>query len=183
MSGSPTPTLHRSRYARRVFAVLVASLCVQVASASAASAAPVVPFVNCVLNNSNGTTTVVVGYRNPNPTAVNVPLSFNNQASPVNPPTGFAPGTNNTAFTATVTGTNYAYWLLNSDGSNYYFAFANTASTPKCAASSIPVTGSNAAGGVAGVGGLMGLTVVVKRSLRRGREPRIRGTFAAPATA
>ena len=163
-------------------AVLVTMLgAFQVASASAASAAPVVPFVNCIFNNTNGTAHVIFGYRNPNPAVVNVPLGFDNQASPVAPPTKFNPGTTANAFVATIPNGGVAYWLLNSDGSTYNLAYAGSTSTPKCAASPVPVTGTNPVGGVAGASGMVGAVLVIRRKF--GRKDKVLGTFAAPISA
>jgi hypothetical protein len=153
----------------------------QVVGAAAASAAPVTPFVNCVFNNTNGTAHIVFGYRNPNASVVNVPLSFENQASPGTPPTRFNPGTTSNAFVATIPNGDVAYWLLNSDGSTYYLAYAGSTSTPKCAASPVPVTGSNPVGGVAGAGSMLGAVFVIRRKF--GRKHRVKGTFAAPTPA
>ncbi len=170
----------RSLWAR--FGVLIAMIgAFQVAGASAASAAPVTPFVSCVFNNTNGTAQVVFGYRSPNSSVVNVPLSFNNQASPGTPPTRFNPGTTSNAFVATIPNGDVAYWLLNSDGSTYYLAYAASTSTPKCAASPVPVTGTNPVGGVAGAGSMLGAVFVIRRKF--GRKQRVKGTFAAPTPA
>ena len=153
-----------------VRAVLVAVVAVGalVAAPGAASArGTVVPLLDCVLTNGDGSWTAVFGYENTSSSPVRIPTGARNKVTPVThgtpQPTTFQPGTHRGAFTVTVPRGAGPMWHL--DGTNLT---ARLGTAPACPPSTqMPAEGNGTGTAIALVAaGLVG-AVCVHRARRR----------------
>jgi hypothetical protein len=142
---------------------------------TASAAGTVSPLLDCVVQNSNGTFTAVLGYSNTTGRTQTIGYGYNNAITPSKydrvQPTTFYSGTYHGVFKVTVTMPDVYYsnpsWRLNGDTIDYTDVTSNSCPPP----TQMPSVG-NGAGPAIGllVAGLVG-AVLVRRYVRRaGRE-------------
>jgi hypothetical protein len=172
----PPSSRRRARLGRSGVLVTAAAVTVLAAAPGAALAAPgrsappdVVPLVDCVTVDPDGTWTAVFGYDNRTGATVTIPVGPANQVTPAaygDPqPTTFAPGVHHGAFAAVVTQGGGPMWHLGSDD-----LAARSTDTACPTATQMPSDGNGT--GVVIVLGLAGAVgaVLVSRARRR-RSP------------
>lgn len=153
-----------------VAAVAGAGLLASTGTAAAAKDATVVPLLDCVVGNDDGTWTAVFGYRNESDSPVTIPPGPRNKVTPaggdVSLPVTFRPGTHRGAFTVTVDRGAGPMWHL--DGTNLA---ARRDAAPACPSSTeLPAEG-NGLGAVLGLAGAGAVgAVLVHRAGRRARS-------------
>ncbi len=106
--------------ARAGAAVLAAGAALLVSAGPAAAAGEILtPFVDCVVQNDDGSWTAVLGYRNPTRSVVVVPEGPDNQVTPVPldaaVPTRFEPGVHRAVFSVRVERGAGLMWHLGDD--------------------------------------------------------------------
>jgi hypothetical protein len=165
---------HPSRWARVAARVAVAvalvALSLFIAPGPASAAGTVTPLLDCVVQNSNGSYTAVLGYSNTTGRTTSIPFGTYNVITPSKydrvQPTTFHSGTYHGVFKVTVS----AYdiwsspeWRLNGDTIDYADVTANSCPPP----TSLPAVG-NGTGLAIGVviAGVVGV-LFLRRTLRR----------------
>ncbi len=162
------------RHARNLLrAVLVAAVAVValVATPAVASAkGTVVPLLDCVLTNGDGSWTAVFGYENTSSSPVRIPRGARNAITPVplgSPqPTTFQPGTHRGAFTVTVPRGGGPLWHL--DGTNLAARLGSATACPS--AEELPADGNGAGWTIALAAATLVGTVALQRERRRARR-------------
>jgi hypothetical protein len=165
---SRPPSRHPRRLLLRAALVAVVAVVALVATPGAASArGTVVPLLDCVVANDDGSWTAVFGYRNTSSSPVRIPTGPRNKVTPVTygtpQPTTFQPGTHRGAFAVPVARGAGPMWHL--DGTN----LAARPGTAKACPSStqMPAEGNGTGMAIALVAaGLVGM-VGVQRARRR----------------
>ena len=134
---------------------------------TASAKGTVVPLLDCVVANDDGTWTAVFGYRNTSGSAVSIPSGPRNKVTPVTygvpQPTTFQPGTHRGVFTVTVPRGAGPMWHL--DGTNLA---ARPGSATACPSpTELPAEGNGTGAVIALAGaGVVGLALV-RRAGRR----------------
>ena len=172
MDGLPRSSTVRRARARVVRAALVAVIAVVGLLAlpgTASAKGTVVPLLDCVVSNRDGSWTAVFGYRNTSSSTVSIPRGAKNKVTPVTygtpQPTTFKPGTHRGVFTGTVTRGAGPMWHL--DGTNLA---ARLGASPACPSSTeLPEEGNGTGPAIAlAAAGVIG-AVLVGRANRRAR--------------
>src|SRR4051812_114932 len=166
----------------RLALVLLLAVAGPIAPAGAAAAADStpVPLLNCVIPQSSGGFTAVLGYSNSSGTTVRMPLGAKNKFTPTrydgNQPTTFLPGVHQGVFSVRVTHPS-AKWMLGSTK-----LFLDDAAAPRCPPSTeMPEEGNGTGPAVALLaGGALG--VVLLRRLRRRLASATQGAASSSAT-
>ncbi|MGY1739305.1 MULTISPECIES: hypothetical protein [unclassified Blastococcus] len=166
---SSTGSRIRARFARLGVIAVLAALAT-VLTAGAASAAPdrssppdVVPLVDCIRSNADGTWTVVFGYDNRTGASVDIPVGPANKVTPVAygepQPTTFVPGVQHGVFSVTVRRGGGPMWHLGRDN-----LAARRNSGPVCPPTTqLPADGNGTGTAVAlGAAGLVGAAVLYR---------------------
>jgi hypothetical protein len=137
---------------------------------TASASGTVSPLLDCVVQNSNGTYTVVLGYSNSTGRSQTIPYGWSNVIAPSTydrlQPTTFKAGTYHGVFTVTLTASDLwsdPHWRLNGDTIDY----ADVTSNPCPPHTQMPA-GGNGTGVAIGLlaAGAVGL-FLVRRSVRR----------------
>ena len=134
---------------------------------TASAKGTVVPLLDCVVTNGDGTWTAVFGYRNTSGSAVSIPSGPRNKVTPVTygvpQPTTFRPGTHRGVFTVTVARGAGPMWHL--DGTNLAARLGSATACPP--STELPEEGNGTGPAIAlVVAGLVG-AVGVQRARRR----------------
>ncbi|SET98682.1 hypothetical protein [Geodermatophilus poikilotrophus] len=159
---------HPRRLLLRAALVAVVAVVALVAVPGAASArGTVVPLLDCVVANDDGSWTAVFGYRNTSSSPVRIPTGPRNKVTPATvgspQPTTFQPGTHRGAFTVTVARGAGPMWHL--DGTNLAARRGTATACPS--STQMPADGNGTGAAIALVAaGLVG-TVAVQRARRR----------------
>jgi len=168
-----------ARRLRRLRALaLVATMVVVLISAlpGTASAArkDVDPLVNCYYQHTDGSVTVVLGYRSTYPTTQSIPVGSRNYMTPSKYssalPTAFKPGTNNGVLTMRIAAADVysTSWTLDGTTVSYW----NASGAAICTQAQLPAFANGAAiAGALLVAGLVGV-LVVRRVRRNLLQPR-----------
>ncbi|MGY1644445.1 hypothetical protein ACI782_25365 [Geodermatophilus sp. SYSU D00703] len=131
----------------------------------------VVPFIDCVSQNADGSWTAVFGYDNRTGSNVTIPIGPANQVTPTPTgrlqPTGFRPGVRHGVFAVTATGETGPMWHLGT--SNLQARRTGTA----CPADTQMPAEGNGTGGVLALGaaGVVGAVLLRRVGRRRGVHP------------
>lgn len=161
----------RARLAHAALVAVIAGVCLVVAPGTAAAAAKVIPIVDCLRENADGTYTAVLGYNNTSKSPVTIPVGEGNKVSPAAldgaQPTTFEPGRRHGAFSLTMSRSELvggANWYL--DGKRAFSGSASGVAT--CPGSTeLPEEGNGTGPAIALLGaGLIG-AVAVHRARRR----------------
>jgi hypothetical protein len=150
------------------------------AGVAAAADATVLPVLSCVVPQSSGGFTAVLGYSNSSGSSVRIPLGAKNKFTPTrydgNQPTTFLPGVHQGVFSVRVTHPS-AKWMLGSTK-----LFLDDAAAPRCPPSTeMPEEGNGTGPAVALLaGGALG--VVLLRRLRRRLASATQGAASSSAT-
>jgi hypothetical protein len=136
---------------------------------TASAKGTVVPLLDCVVTNGDGTWTAVFGYRNTSGSAVSIPSGPRNKVTPVTygvpQPTTFRPGTHRGVFTVTVARGAGPMWHL--DGTNLAARLGSATACPS--PTELPAEGNSTGVVIALAGaGVLGV-VLVRRAGRRAR--------------
>jgi hypothetical protein len=136
---------------------------------TASAKGTVVPLLDCVVTNADGTWTAVFGYRNTSGSAVSIPSGARNKVTPVTygapQPTTFQPGTHRGVFTVTVPRGAGPMWHL--DGTNLAARLGSATACPP--PTELPAEGNGTGMAIALAGaGVVGLALV-RRAGRRAR--------------
>jgi hypothetical protein len=158
---------------RRVLAVAALLALTVIMTPGTASAGPydVTPVLNCVVRNSNGSFTAVLGYHNTTSQTQRVPVGSMNKMSPspagVTLPTTFSPGRHNGVFSITLPRYNVVVWQV---GWNFLTITENAAAA--CPPSTQMPGEGNGLGPVVGLGvaGVLG-AIVIRRVRRLAETP------------
>jgi hypothetical protein len=169
---SRPPSRHARGLFRRAALVAVVAVVALVATPGAASArGTVVPLLDCVVTNADGSWTAVFGYRNTASSAVHIPTGPRNKVTPVTSgspqPTTFQPGTHRGAFTVPVPRGAGPMWHL--DGTNLAARLGIAEACPSSTQMPAEGNGTGMAIGLV-VAGLVG-AVGVQRARRRAVAP------------
>jgi len=171
---SPRARRLRARAARAALVAVLALVGLLAAPgiASANATYTVKPVLNCYVQNSDDSWTVVVGYVNSSRKTVSIPRGALNQAYPSKfaalPPTSFAPGTVKGAFTARVSVADLysgARWVLDGYTLDYRAAASSSQVCPSSTELPEQGNGTGPAIGLAAAG-LVG-AVLVHRARKR----------------
>jgi hypothetical protein len=159
------------RSARLLLVVLAGVLVMLAAPPAGASTGDydVVPVLNCVRDNPDGTYTAVLGYVNSTGRAVSIPIGSDNQITPVSKdkgqPTSFSSGELKGVFAITAPDKSQFVWHL--DATNLKI---RSSATPACSASTQLSADGNGTGVVVGLLAAAGVgLLVVRRVVRRSR--------------
>jgi len=151
-------------------AVLVAAVAVMslVATPGVASArGTVVPLLDCVVTNGDGSWTAVFGYENTSSSPVRIPTGPRNKVTPApvgSPqPTTFQPGTHRGAFAVPVARGGGPMWHL--DGTNLAARLGSATACPS--AEELPANGNGAGWTIALAAATLVGTVALQRERRR----------------
>jgi hypothetical protein len=136
---------------------------------TASAKGTVVPLLDCVVTNADGTWTAVFGYRNTSTSAVSIPSGPRNKVTPVTygapQPTTFQPGTHRGVFTVTVPRGAGPMWHL--DGTNLAARAGSATACPS--PTELPAEGNGTGVVIAlACAGVLGV-VLVRRAGRRAR--------------
>jgi hypothetical protein len=171
LSRSSSARRRGSGPARAGLVALVAGVCLVAVPGSASGAVKIDPIVDCYVQNSDGSFTVVIGYANPGG-ARTIPLGTSNRVHPSRlqgvQPTSFLPGTQHGVFSTTVTGAEVAAgarWELDGRVLDYRDV---SRTAPGCPASTeLPEDGNGTGPAIAlAFAGVVG-AVAVRRVRRR----------------
>jgi len=144
----PPPGLTRRQVLARLAAVGISAALLPVVYpvvAKAAGSNNLIPLLNCVQDNGNGTFTAHFGYLNQTASAITVPLGPKNMFVPPpndrGQPTVFQPGENDDVFQVTFDGTfgQEIKWLLKADGDSRHQVEAS-ATSELCVGTTTPFT-------------------------------------------
>ncbi|WP_139177281.1 hypothetical protein [Geodermatophilus siccatus] len=155
----------RATRAALVALIVVAGLLALPGTASATGT--VVPLLDCVVTNRDGSWTAVFGYRNTASSPVRIPAGPRNKVTPVTygapQPITFQPGTHRGAFTVTVSRGAGPMWHL--DGTNLAARLRSATACPP--STQMPAEGNGTGTAIALMAaGLVG-AMVVQRARRR----------------
>ena len=173
---SSTARRVRARATRAALVAVIAliGLLASPGTASATGTYTVKPVLNCYVENSDGSWTVVVGYVNSSRKTINIQRGADNQAYPSKfstlPPTSFKAGTVNGAFTARVSVSDLyagARWVLDGYTLDYRAAAYSSQVCPSSTELPEEGNGTGPAIGLAAAG-VVG-AVLVHRANRRAR--------------
>ncbi len=158
----------RSRATRAALVALIVLAGLLALPGTASAKGTVVPLLDCVVANRDGSWTAVFGYQNTASSPVRIPRGPRNKvtlATVGSPqPTTFQPGTHRGAFTVTVPRGAGPMWHL--DGTNLAARLGTAKACPS--STQMPVEGNGTGAAIALVAaGLVG-TVAVQRARRRG---------------
>ena len=164
---SSTVRRGRARVTRAALVALIAVVGWLALPGTASARGTVVPLLDCVVVDRNGSWTAVFGYENTSSSPVRIPTGARNKVTPVThgtpQPTTFQPGTHRGAFTITVPRGAGPMWHL--DGTNLA---ARLGTAPVCPPSTqMPAEGNGTGTAIAlAAAGLVG-AVCVHRARRR----------------
>jgi hypothetical protein len=168
MDGS-TSTVRPARAAltRAALVALIAVVGLLALPGTASAKGTVVPLLDCVVVNRDGSWTAVFGYRNTSSSPVSIPRGAQNKVTPVRygtpQPTTFEPGTHHGAFTVPVSRGAGPMWHL--DGTNLAARLGSATACPP--STELPEEGNGTGPAIALVAaGVVG-AVVVQRARRR----------------
>lgn len=165
---SRPPSRHPRRLLPRAALVVVAVVALVAVPGAASARGTVVPLLDCVVANDDGSWTAVFGYQNTASSPVRIPRGPRNKVTPATvgspQPTTFQPGTHRGAFTVTVPRGAGPMWHL--DGTNLAARLRTATACPS--STQMPAEGNGTGAAIALVAaGLVG-TVAVQRARRRG---------------
>jgi hypothetical protein len=161
-----------SRHARglllRAALVAVVAVVALVATPGAASArGTVVPLLDCVVTDEDGSWTAVFGYRNTASSRVHIPTGPRNKVTPATvgtpQPTTFQPGTHRGVFTVPVPRGAGPMWHL--DGTNLAARLGTATACPP--STQMPAEGNGTGAAIALVAAGLAGAVAVQRARRR----------------
>ncbi len=167
MDSRPSSRHARGLLLRAALVAVVAVVALVAAPGAASARGTVVPLLDCVVTNRDGSWTAVFGYRNTSSSTVTIPAGARNKVTPATygtpQPTTFRPGTHRGAFTVTVPRGGGPMWHL--DGTNLA---ARHGSATACPPPTELPQGGNGTGPAIGLvaAGLVGV-VMVRRANRR----------------
>ena len=152
---------------RAALVAVVAVVALVAAPGAASTRDTVVPLLDCVVTNEDGSWTAVFGYRNTTSSPVSIPTGPRNKVTPATvgspQPTVFQPGTHRGAFTVTVPRGASPMWHL--DGTNLAARLGSSTACPP--STELPEEGNGTGPAIAlVVAGLVG-AVAVQRARRR----------------
>jgi len=168
MDSRPSSRHARGLLLRAALVAVVAVVALVAAPAAASARGTVVPLLDCVVTNEDGSWTAVFGYRNTAGSAVSIPTGPRNKVTPATvgspQPTTFQPGTHRGAFTVPVPRGAGPMWHL--DGTNLAARLGTATTCPS--STQMPAEG-NGTGTVIvlGAAALVGTVVLLRE--RRGR--------------
>ena len=159
---TPRPAGVRRPRAVALLLTLLAAVALSLVPGSASAAGTVVPLADCYTQNSDGTFTVVLGYRNTTTSVITIPAGPDNTFTPStynsSLPTTFQPGEQHGVAKVTITQAelyNNPSWYL--DGTQ----LGTSTSVSACTSSQLPMLANGAVVvGLALLAGLVGLVVV-----------------------
>ena len=163
---SRPPSRHPRRLLPRAALVVVAVVALIAVPGAASARGTVVPLLDCVVANDDGSWTAVFGYQNMASSPVRIPRGPRNKVTPATvgspQPTTFQPGTHRGAFTVTVPRGAGPMWHL--DGTNLAARLGTATACPS--STQMPADGNGTGAAIALVAaGLVG-TVAVQRAGR-----------------
>lgn len=174
MAGSSTTTGSRigARLARPAAVGVIAAVGLVLApgTAWAGPTYSVVPLLDCVRTNGDGTWTAVFGYENTTQSTVSIPVGPDNKVTPTTyaaaQPTTFSPGVHHGVFTVTVSGGGGPTWHLDRDD-----LAARESDGPVCPPTTqLPADGNGTGAAVAlGAAGVVGAAVLYRFRRRLAR--------------
>jgi len=159
----------RAGVARAALVAVIALVGLLALPATASARGTVVPLLDCVVTDRDGSWIAVFGYQNTSSSTVTIPVGARNKVTPAtygaSQPTSFRPGTHRGAFTVTVPRGGGPMWHL--DGTNLA---ARVGSARPCPPSTeLPEEGNGTGPAIAlATAGLIG-GVMVHRANRRAR--------------
>jgi hypothetical protein len=157
----------RARVTRAALVAVIAVLGLLALPGTASAKGTVVPLLDCVVTNRDGSWTAVFGYRNTSSSTVTIPAGARNKVTPATygtpQPTTFRPGTHRGAFTVTVPRGGGPMWHL--DGTNLAARHGSATACPP--STELPEEGNGTGPAIAlAAAGLVGV-VMVRRANRR----------------
>ena len=167
MDNRPASRHPRRLLLRAAVVAVVAVMALVAAPGTASAKGTVVPLLDCVVANDDGSWTAVFGYQNRSGSPVRIPTGPRNKVTPATvgspQPTTFQPGTHRGAFTVTVPRGAGPMWHL--DGTNLAARLGTAKACPS--STQMPAEGNGTGAAIALVAaGLVG-AVAVQRSRRR----------------
>jgi hypothetical protein len=174
MANRARPQRRRWIAARLTAVAGLVALSLLAAPGTASAYGSVTPLLDCVSQNSNGSFTAVLGYRNTTGRSQTIPYGYNNVITPSRydrvQPTTFKSGTYHGVFTITVSASDVwssPAWTLSGDRLDAYDAYGASACPP---GTQMPSVG-NGAGAAIGLlaAGAVG-AVLIRRHVRRARQ-------------
>ena len=158
-----------ARVARAALVAVIALVGLLALPATASAKGTVVPLLDCVVTNRDGSWTAVFGYRNTSSSTVTIPVGARNKVTPATygapQPTTFRPGTHHGTFTVPVTRGGGPMWHL--DGTNLAARVGSARACPP--STELPEEGNGTGPAIAlTAAGLVG-GVMVHRANRRAR--------------
>jgi hypothetical protein len=167
MDSRPSSRHARGLLLRAALVAVVAVVALVAAPGAASARGTVVPLLDCVVTNEDGSWTAVFGYRNTASSPVSIPTGPRNKVTPATvgspQPTTFQPGTHRGAFTVPVARGAGPMWHL--DGTNLAARLGTATACPS--STQMPAEGNGTGTAIALVAaGLVG-TVAVQRVRRR----------------
>ncbi|MGY1763582.1 hypothetical protein ACI79G_06570 [Geodermatophilus sp. SYSU D00779] len=154
---------------RAVLVAAVAVVALVAAPGTASAKGTVVPLLDCVLTNGDGSWTAVFGYENTSSSPVRIPRGARNKVTPATvgspQPTTFRPGTHRGAFTVTVPRGGGLMWHL--DGTNLAARQGSATACPS--AEQLPADGNGAGWAIALAAATLVGAVALQRERRRTR--------------
>jgi hypothetical protein len=161
-------SLHTRRLLRAVLVAVLAVVTLVAAPGAASARGTVVPLLDCVLTNADGSWTAVFGYENTSSSPVRIPTGPRNKVTPATvgrpQPTTFQPGSHRGVFTVTVSRGAGPMWHL--DGTNLAARLGSATACPSSA--ELPADGNGAGWTIAVLVAAVVGTVALHRE-RRGR--------------
>ncbi len=161
-----------SRHARRILlraalVAVVAVVALVTAPGAASARGTVVPLLDCVVANDDGSWTAVFGYQNTSSSPVRIPTGPRNKVTPATvgspQPTTFQPGTHRGAFTVPVPRGAGPVWHL--DGTNLAARLGSATACPS--AEELPADGNGAGWAIALAAATLVGAVALQRERRR----------------
>jgi hypothetical protein len=169
---SRPPSRHPRRLLPRAALVVVAVVALVAVPGAASARGTVVPLLDCVLTDDDGSWTAVFGYENTSSSPVRIPRGPRNQVTPApvgSPqPTTFEPGTHRGAFTVPVPRGGGPMWHL--DGTNLAARPGSATACPS--AEELPADGNGAGWAIALAASALVGTVTLQQERRRARARR-----------
>ena len=166
------PVQYAHRLVRAVLVAAVAVVALVGTSGVASAKGTVVPLLDCVLTNDDGSWTAVFGYENTSSSPVRIPRGPRNEVTPApvgSPqPTTFEPGIHRGAFTVPVPRGGGPMWHL--DGTNLAARPGSATACPS--AEELPADGNGAGWAIALAASALVGTVALQQERRRARARR-----------